>query len=56
MILVLDSGAGRTIARMKRKPSTDIAQDELVFLESILCHFLHFVYKPFLNNSWSSFC
>ena len=42
MILVLDSGAGGTIARMKKKPSTDIAEDELVSLESILCHFSAF--------------
>ena len=42
MILVLDSGAGRTIARLNRKPSIDIAVDELVFLESILCHFSAF--------------
>ena len=40
--LVLDSGTGRTIAGMKRKPSTDIAEDELVSLKSILCHFSAF--------------
>ena len=55
MILVLDSVVGRTIARMKRKPSTDIAEDELVSLESIYVIFMHFVFKSFLNNSWSSF-